>query len=104
MVLVMTRWHDDDLAGRLLNGAESWEVVKLRGVIETPAQAEEDPFSRSVGEVLWPDWFSVEDLQRQKANMIPRDWAALIQQDPISEEGAFFWTCISALGSALSNP
>ena len=90
VVLVMTRWHDDDLAGRLLNGAESWEVVKLRGVIETPAQAEEDPFSRSVGEVLWPDWFSVEDLQRQKANMIPRDWSALIQQDPISEEGAFF--------------
>ena len=90
VVLIMTRWHDDDLAGRLQVGSEDWEVIKLRGLIETAAQAEEDVFNRQVGEALWPDWFSTEDLEQQKKVIDPRDWAALVQQDPISEEGAYF--------------
>ena len=90
IILIMTRYHADDLAGRLLSGAEEWEVLKLRGLIETEAQSEEDILNRSVGESLWPEWFTPEALENQKRVVAPRDWAAMIQQDPISEEGAYF--------------
>jgi predicted phage terminase large subunit-like protein len=90
IILIMTRYHDDDLAGRLIKGAEEWEILKLRGYIETQAQADEDLFDRQVGESLWPEWFTPEALLNQKAVVTPRDWASMIQQDPISEEGAYF--------------
>jgi hypothetical protein len=57
IIYIGTRWHDDDLAGRILEeakeGGEQWEVVSL------PMEAEEDdPLGRAVGERLWADWFT----------------------------------------------
>ncbi len=50
IVLIMTRWHQDDLGGRLLEADPSWHVVKL------PALAEQnDPLGRAPGEALWPE-------------------------------------------------
>jgi hypothetical protein len=86
ILLILTRWHEDDLAGRLLehqlNGgdyADQWEVVSL------PAIAENDPTQndpRQSGEALWPGKFSLEALQRIKENIGVYDWEALYQQRP----------------------
>lgn len=81
IILCLTRWHDDDLAGRLLEeDPEGWEVISL------PAIAEEDEQYRSEGEALWPDQFNLENLKQTKKDVGLYEWSALYQQNPISSE------------------
>lgn len=87
MIVVQTRWHADDLAGRLLADAEAggdrWTVLTL------PALAEPgDALGRSPGEALWPDRFSREQLHRIRAHLGAYWWSALYQQRPAPREGA----------------
>lgn len=88
IVLVMTRWHHDDLAGWLLKeaeaGGESWDVVAL------PALAEEgDLLGREPGEPLWPArGFDQTWAEMTKKAVGSSAWAALYQQRPSLEEGA----------------
>ena len=73
IVLIMTRWHEDDLAGRLLaqNPAE-WHLIRL------PALAEEnDPLRRPPGTALWPDWEDEPALLRRRDTIGERAWSAL---------------------------
>jgi predicted phage terminase large subunit-like protein len=89
IVLIQTRWSEDDLAGRLLSdaaaGGDQWEVISL------PALAEQDdPLGRQPGEALWPEWEDIEELARKRRAVGPRDWSALYQQRPAPEEGDFF--------------
>jgi predicted phage terminase large subunit-like protein len=78
IVLVQTRWHEDDLAGRLLEqNAAEWTVLDL------PAIAKD-------GKALWPEWYNLEALERIKATIGPREWSALYQQQPQPDEGTFF--------------
>lgn len=86
IVLVMTRWHEDDLAGRLLEEAqadgEQWEVISL------PAQAEDhDILGRQPGEWLWPERFPPHEYEKTKKAVGSKLWAALFQQRPSPEEG-----------------
>ena len=89
IILVMTRWHEDDLAGRLLQaqkeGGEQWEVISL------PACAEAgDILGRPVGEYLWLNRFSkqfYEDAKKALGSML---WAALYQQRPSPASGQVF--------------
>ena len=86
---MMTRWHDDDLAGRILKEAkktgEPWLVVNL------PAIAEEgDLLNRKPGEPLWPDRFSLETLHGIKEAVGPEWWSALYQQRPRIQRGMLF--------------
>lgn len=101
-VLIMhTRWHDDDLAGRLLdemrvaekqaqeNGAwpedaDRWEIVSY------PAIAVEDEKHRKVGQALHPERYKLSDLLKIKRTLGPRDWSALYQQNPVPDEGGYF--------------
>lgn len=83
IVLVQTRWHEDDLAGRLLelqgrveDGGE-WTVLDLPAIDEA-------------GKPLWPEWYDREALDRIKATIGPREWSALYQQRPQPDEGTFF--------------
>ncbi|GEO26242.1 hypothetical protein AAC03nite_20270 [Alicyclobacillus acidoterrestris] len=86
IVLVMTRWHEDDLAGRLLEAAkvdgEKWERVDLQAVAE-----EEDALGRKVGEVLWPERFAPKEYEDMRRAVGSRLWAALYQQRPSPDEG-----------------
>lgn len=89
IVLIQTRWHEDDLAGRILAeqaaGGDAWHVISL------PALAEaNDPLQREVGEPLWPDWESLEELNRKRRAVDARNWSALYQQRPAPEEGDYF--------------
>jgi predicted phage terminase large subunit-like protein len=87
IILIMTRWHEDDLAGRLLedakNGGDQWEVLSLS--MEADAN---DPLGREEGEQLWPEWFTQDMLSQAKRD--PRNWLALYQQKPRSESGGEF--------------
>lgn len=90
IVVILTRWHEDDLAGRLLRAAENgvgdqWEVVSLPEIAEEPLH-EDDP--RKPGEPLWPERFPLDELVRTRAAVGPRDWAALFQQRPAPDEGS----------------
>lgn len=87
IVLIMTRWHEDDLAGRLLAeekvGGEHWDVLSL------PAEAGlDDALGRSPGELLWPEWFNAGMFDEAKRDQ--RNWSALYQQQPTPESGDYF--------------
>lgn len=90
IVLIQTRWHEDDLAGRLLEemaaGADQWEVLNLRAI----AEDDEDPLGREPGEALWPSWEDASMLARKEVAVGPREWAALYQQRPAPLEGSLF--------------
>lgn len=82
IVLILTRWHEDDLAGRLLERAkQEWRVVELPAI-----QGEGTPNERA----LWPAWYPLPALRRIQADIGPRDWSALYQQKPQPDEGTFF--------------
>lgn len=90
ILLIMTRWADDDLAGWLLseakNGGEEWEVVKY------PAIAEEDELYRDKGDPLHPERYDLAALKRIERAVGPRDWPSLFQQNPVPDTGAYFNT------------
>jgi predicted phage terminase large subunit-like protein len=85
VILIMTRWHEDDLAGRIMASEEFkfWRHINL------PALAEpEDALGRLEGEALWPSRFDEKTLQSRKAEIGSRAFAALYQQRPSPAEGA----------------
>jgi predicted phage terminase large subunit-like protein len=87
IVLIQTRWNEDDLAGRVLKkGGDRWEVLSL------PAEAEEDdPLDRQPGEFLWDDSYGYgEFLRHEKRTQPARNWSALYQQRPATEGGDYF--------------
>jgi len=96
IVFVNTRWHEDDPAGRILpehwageNGwvtdrfGEKWYVIRLPAVAE-----ENDQLGRKIGEPLWPEEKSLAALRQEEVILGKRDWNALYQQYPTTEEGA----------------
>jgi predicted phage terminase large subunit-like protein len=87
IVLLMARWHEDDLAGRLLRGPGDWQNLRL------PALAEAgDILGRALGEPLWPAWQDEAAIIRQRAEVGERAFAALYQQSPKPPEDALFNT------------
>lgn len=77
-VVVSTRWHADDLVGRLLRGPESWELL------HAPALSGEPPVA------LWPERFSAQELLERRAAMTMRRWLALYQGEPTQDGGSYF--------------
>lgn len=78
IVLIQTRWHEDDLAGRILEQeADQWEVLEL-------------PALDATGKALWPEWYDETALARIKATIGPREWSALYQQSPQPDDGTYF--------------
>jgi predicted phage terminase large subunit-like protein len=85
IVLIQTRWHEDDLAGRILaSEAGRWRVVS----IPMECEATDDPLGRALGERLWPEWFTPQMVEEAKTD--PRKWSALYQQRPAAAEGDYF--------------
>lgn len=115
IILVCTRWHDADLAGRILEQqGGQWEVLSI------PAEAMEDDdiLGRKKGEFLSEakggSRYAREDYEDLKSTTPPYDWAALFQQNPTPEEGIEFqrewfgehdgtpWGCTRYLTADLS--
>jgi predicted phage terminase large subunit-like protein len=85
-ILIQTRWHEDDLAGRALNHSR-WHVISLPAIAEA-----NDQLGRDVGEPLWDDdtYGYGEQIQELRKNTPARTWSALYQQRPAPEDGDYF--------------
>jgi len=132
VLIIETMWHDDDLAGRLMTKMEYEEEADQFEVIRYPAISTEYEYRdrntyemtrtdiplttltgsgshelvREPGEALHEVRYSLEYLQRVKANMAARIWSALYQQNPVPEEGLFFrqeWIHLSPNKPVYSN-
>ena len=85
IIVVMTRWSKLDLTGQIVNqmikndDVDDWEVVEFPAILENKA-GEEIP--------LWPEFWSLEELQSRRAALDVRYWNAQYLQNPTSEEGA----------------
>ena len=76
IIIVMTRWSDKDLTGKVLkNDASEWEVIELPAIMPS-------------GRPLWPEFWSLEELSALKEELPPFKWNAQYQQKPTGEEGA----------------
>jgi hypothetical protein len=94
IIFILTRWHEDDLAGRVLKEAdearkrgepyEEWDIVQYKAIATEPDN------HRAIGEALWPEKFSLTKLQSKKAVMGSYEFSALYQQTPIDEENRKF--------------
>lgn len=95
-VMILTRWHAEDPAGKILpedwNGesgwfdgrdGRKWYVICLPAI----ADASDDPLGRKIGETLWPEWFNHEHWAPFQRNS--RTWSSLYQQKPSPDEGTF---------------
>ncbi|MCK4787960.1 MAG: phage terminase large subunit [Desulfobacteraceae bacterium] len=78
-----TRWHEDDLAGYLLETkrADEWEVLELKAI-------ENEGTDNEIA--LWPDRYPLEELHALRDDSGPREWSALFQQQPQPDDGTYF--------------
>ena len=84
IILIQTRWHEDDLAGRILaEEGDKWRVVSLPMVAD-----EGDALGRKEGEQLWPGYFTPQQIADARRD--PRVWSSLYQQKPTPEDGGVF--------------
>lgn len=91
ILITATRWHKDDLIGRLLQKAvedpeaDQWEVITL------PALSEEKlaPYDKRTGpeQPLWPWKFSFQWMKKKRANLTIYSWLSLYQQNPVAVSG-----------------
>lgn len=89
VIVMATRWHEDDLVGRLISRMESHQGDTWK-VINYPAIAEHDEPHRKAGDALHPERYPLETLLRIKQAVGSRDWAALYQQRPVPDGGGLF--------------
>lgn len=93
MILVMTRWHEDDVIGRIIdpeNPNYSEEIAKGWNIVNIPAEAEPgDILGRPIGEPLWPERFGKKFLSEQRA-LNARRYSCLYQGNPAPEAGTYF--------------
>tara|TARA_R110000868_G_scaffold192737_1_gene437291 strand:+ start:149 stop:1744 length:1596 start_codon:yes stop_codon:yes gene_type:complete len=93
VAIVQTRWHTDDLTGRVVRdmtqneGADQYEVVEFPAILDV--EVEDDEGNVSIQQKpLWPEFFDITALLRTKASMPTFQWNAQYQQNPTAEEAA----------------
>lgn len=93
VLITMTRWHNEDLVGQLLEiadedpDADQWERIRLPAICDDPDRPYEQ---RAVGEALWAAKKDIKALERIKATVPSLVWSALFQQTPTPDEGEFW--------------
>ena len=87
VIIILTRWHEDDLAGRIIkNDKREWEVIKIPAIA-----GENDILGREPGAALWPEnGFDEKWAEETKKTVGPLTWASLYQQEPRPQKGALF--------------
>jgi len=101
IVAIGTRFHEDDLFGRLLSApdASGWRVIRLPAIT---AEDEDDALGRKPGEALWPERITPADLENRRLSMGSRAFESQFQQRPLPAQGALIraqW-----LGSRYQHP
>lgn len=110
VLLILTRWHDEDLAGKILKDMDSsdnddnepWDIINFPAIAERDEREYNNelisegkkPYKycmdRKEGEPLWPERFSLKQLLQIKATVGPEVWSSLYQQHPHPQEGLIF--------------
>jgi predicted phage terminase large subunit-like protein len=94
IVIIQTRWHEDDLVGRLTDPSNpdysaaegrKWKIIDLPAIATSP----NDPLGRKIGEALWPARFPIAYLEDLRS-ADPRGFQALYQGSPTPDKGNFF--------------
>lgn len=90
-IIIMARWHEDDLAGFLLKEEpDEWRELRLPAI----ADSDDDPLGRAPGEALWPERFDADELARRKRStslsLGEAVWLAQYQQQPAPPAGGMF--------------
>ena len=107
VIIILTRWHEDDLAARLLNPeygkVEDWKIISLPAICEDP---ESDPVGRKQGEALWPaGGYDEAWAAQQKETVGTYAWSSLYMQTPTPSSGGMFkrewWKRWTVLPSGL---
>lgn len=97
VVIINTRWHEDDVSGRILPANWSGESgdIKCRDgntwrvlCLQAECQQDSDPLQRKAGDMLWPQWFDKRHWDQFRLNR--RTWSSLYQQIPAPAEGILF--------------
>lgn len=89
IVIISTRWHEDDLCGRLMQQERNeWTIIHLPRVVETPTHELNDPLGRKMGNMLWPEYFTKE--QDAELRKDARAYQANQQGEPSAASGTFF--------------
>jgi predicted phage terminase large subunit-like protein len=95
IILITTRWHEDDLAGHLLKQMgdeddmlDKWEVLDIPGIIDN--QKTSVLLGHPIGSSYWPERWSTERMEKTRANTPPGQWSALYMQRPTPEDGGIF--------------
>jgi hypothetical protein len=95
--MILTHWHEDDPAGRILpeNWAGESGMIKCRDnmtwnvlCLQARCENQTDPLGRAIGEYLWPEWFTPQHWAQFESSAMT--WNSLFQQRPRPPEGAFF--------------
>ena len=88
IIVCQTRWHKQDLSGKLIEemeyGGDKWEIINLPA-IATEVKDSRDP--RKTGEPLWPNKFNLDRMEKIKKQVGTRVWSSLYQQNPVIEGG-----------------
>jgi predicted phage terminase large subunit-like protein len=86
VVIIQTRWHHDDLSGKLIKEQPGkWTVLNMPAIAEP-----NDALGREVGEALWPEWYSTSTLLEIKETIGSYFFSALYQQRPVASEFQIF--------------
>ena len=86
VVLIQTRWHEDDLAGWVLKETEheGWEVIEFPAILDKRAAK---LLNKKEGQPLWEEAYPLTRLEEIKKTLGSREWASLYAQKPSVEEG-----------------
>jgi predicted phage terminase large subunit-like protein len=90
VAIIQTRWHMDDLTGRVVadmaqnDKADQYDIVEFPAILEVPNKGR----SGYIQKPLWPDFFNLDALLRTKASMPAFQWNAQYQQEPTAEEAS----------------
>ena len=88
VAIIQTRWHMDDLTGRVVRDMTQNDKADQYEVVEFPAILEVEKKNKTIKKPLWPEFFDMEALERTKASMPVFQWNAQYQQQPTAEEAA----------------
>lgn len=107
-IVIQTRWHQDDLTGRLLSnptGGEPWTVLNLPAIAEEYEPSFPHSMGRRPGQALWPARYPLAALEEIRVGMSSRWWSALYQQRPTPKGGGIFhrewWPIVNTFPTPL---
>lgn len=89
-IVVMTRWHDDDLTGRIMSRFDKDEIKSWTRIVLPALALENDPLNRQIGEPLWKERFSANELHKIRKRMGEYWFSALYQQEPLPSGSTIF--------------